>query len=96
MTDITPIIIAIIAALPGVAGLYVSLRRNEVDRAEFVQDAAIELIAPLKKRLAEQDAHIRELEKQLHNVIAENAILRERVRKLEAENLQLMAELERK
>jgi len=100
VTDTTPIIIAIIAAVPGIISLYLALKKNELSRTEFVQDAAIDLLEPLKARIDAQERTIyeqarvmRQMEAQLSTIIRENESLRLRVRNLERENETLLGRL---
>jgi len=71
MTDatVTTIIIALIAAIPGVMAAVATFKRSKTDIdatqatiADTIQDAALELLAPYKEEVSKLRAHIKQLE----------------------------------
>ena len=60
-----PIIIAILAALPGIAGLWLVATDREKKRAEThatIVATALSLVVPLEERIAKQSLYIDELQ----------------------------------
>ena len=61
-TQIIPIVIAVIAAAPGVFALVAESRKTKVDAAKVAQDAAISIIVPLRDELARLRTRVSDLE----------------------------------
>lgn len=78
---ILPLILACIAALPGLYGLYRQSKKDKVDNADTISDAALQLLEPYKREVAELRTKIEALECDLLKE-------REKRRELEALNLQ--------
>ena len=62
ISQIVPIIIAIIAAIPGVFALVSESRKTRIDAVRVAQDAAIEIINPLREEIKALRARVSELE----------------------------------
>ena len=61
-TQIVPIIIAAIAAVPGVFALISESRRVKVDAQKVAQEAAVEIINPLREEMKALRLRVSELE----------------------------------
>jgi len=61
-TQIVPIIIAIIAASPGIFAFISQLRKEKVDSVKVAQDAMLSVITPMKDELARLRTRVTELE----------------------------------
>lgn len=83
---VLPLILAGIAALPGLYGLYRQSRKDKVDNADTISDAALALLEPYRKEVAELRAKIENLECELLRE-------REKRRELEALNVQKDAKI---
>lgn len=69
----------IIALITGAAGLLTAVatkKKLHADAAESISDAALSLIEPLKKRLAEAEAEIENNRVKLHQMEIELAVLK--------------------
>ena len=62
VTQITPIIIALIAATPGIFAFISQLRKEKVDSVKVAQDAMLSVITPMKDELARLRLRVTELE----------------------------------
>lgn len=70
---VIPIIVALIAAAPGIYLFIAQLKKDEVDATKIAQEAAISIIKPLRDEIDRLRSHIAELEKNLEN--KENRII---------------------
>lgn len=61
-TQIIPIIIAVIAAIPGVFALISESRKTKIDAQKVAQEAAVEIINPLREEMKTLRIRIGELE----------------------------------
>lgn len=61
-TQIIPIIIAIIAASPGIFAFVSQLRKEKVDSVKVAQDAMLSVILPMKDEISRLQTKISELE----------------------------------
>jgi chromosome segregation ATPase len=64
-TQITPIIIAIVAALPGLLAFIAQLRKEKVDIVKVSQEAAIGMIKPLQEEVSRLRILVNQLEAEL-------------------------------
>lgn len=105
---ITPVIIAIIAALPGIFALNSQRRKTDADAAQAVSGAAVALakqtqdsindfqarIDVMDFRLNEQSSVIQLQEKQIESLRTDVAILREKIREFRQGIAILTAQIE--
>jgi uncharacterized protein (DUF3084 family) len=61
-TQIIPIAIAVIAAIPGVFALISESRKVKIDAQKVAQDAAVEIINPLREEMKSLRLRVGELE----------------------------------
>jgi uncharacterized protein (DUF3084 family) len=61
-TQIVPIVIAVIAAVPGIFALVSESRKVKIDAQKVAQDAAVEIINPLREEMKSLRARVSELE----------------------------------
>jgi uncharacterized protein (DUF3084 family) len=61
-TQIIPIIIAVVAALPGIFALISESRKVKIDAQKVAQEAAIEIINPLREEMKTLRVRVSELE----------------------------------
>jgi uncharacterized protein (DUF3084 family) len=61
-TQIIPIVIAVIAAVPGVFALISESRKVKVDAQKVAQEAAVEIINPLREEMKSLRLRVAELE----------------------------------
>lgn len=63
-SQIAPIVIAIIAALPGLFAIIAQLRKEKTDSVKVAQDAAVQIIEPLRQEVKRLQDEIKELQAQ--------------------------------
>lgn len=64
---ITTIIVALVAASPGIYAVYRQVRKDRVDNVDTLSDAALALLEPYKKEVAELRADMKLLRCELDN-----------------------------
>lgn len=83
MTDIiVPVVIAIIAAVPGVMAYIATRKKGDAEATDIITDTAMTLIIPLK-------GEISELRQQLDDLRIENELLRKWAKDLVLQVIQL-------
>jgi len=107
--EIAPIIIAIIAALPGLLALSANTRKARADMISTLTDASLDLVTALKSRLTEVETELARARKEQADILSQlqaaryeietlKARLSEaniRISQLEAENAELRKQVER-
>jgi cell division protein FtsB len=87
-----PVIVAIVAAIPGILAFFGQRRKDKTDAAEKITAAALDLVEPYQKRVAEMENQISKLRTGLAAVEAENSKLKTNIELLVKENQVLRAE----
>ena len=102
---IVPIIVALVAAAPGVWALIQSRRKTKAEAADIITDSALELLEQNKKDMAEIRLELKEvkaenkvlkdtmdsIQNELKSVKVENILLKEEIAEVKSENKILRA-----